>query len=74
MSRHEANHQADEVALDESLEEKGIRVRSSSSGESSASTGGVQLKENIDAVVETVAGADLASKVARLKPLAVVHG
>jgi tRNA-splicing ligase RtcB len=34
----------------------------------------VKLKENIDAVVETVAGARIASKVARLKPLAVVHG
>jgi len=74
MSRHEANHQTDQVALDESLEEKGIRVRSSGTPESSASTGGVQIKENIDAVVETVSGADLASKVARLKPLAVVHG
>jgi len=74
MSRHEANHQTDQVALDESLEEKGIRVRSSGTSESSASTGGVQIKENIDAVVETVSGADLASKVARLKPLAVVHG
>jgi tRNA-splicing ligase RtcB len=74
MSRHEANHQTDQVALDESLEEKGVRVRSSGTGDSSASTGGVQIKENIDAVVETVAGADLASKVARLKPLAVVHG
>ena len=72
MSRHEANHQVEPVALDEELEEKGVRVRSSSEG--GASTGGVQIKENIDAVVETVAGADLASKVARLKPLAVVHG
>jgi tRNA-splicing ligase RtcB len=34
----------------------------------------VRLKENIDGVVETVAGARLASKVARLKPLAVMHG
>jgi tRNA-splicing ligase RtcB len=72
MSRHEANHQVEPVALDDELEEKGVRVRSTTDG--SASTGGVQIKENIDAVVETVAGADLASKVARLKPLAVVHG
>jgi len=77
MSRHEANHQVEPVALDDELEEKGVRVRSSGSEgspSSGASTGGVRIKENIDAVVETVAGADLASKVARLKPLAVVHG
>jgi len=71
MSRHEANHHAEPVALDEDLERKGVRVRS---GDGSTSTGGVRLKENIDGVVETVAGARLASKVARLKPLAVMHG
>jgi tRNA-splicing ligase RtcB len=71
MSRHEANHHAEPVALDEELESKGVRVRSSGD---SASAGGVRLKENIDGVVETVAGARLASKVARLKPLAVMHG
>jgi tRNA-splicing ligase RtcB len=72
MSRHEANHHAEPepVAVDEELEGKGVRVRS---GDGSA-TSGVRLKENIDGVVETVAGARLASKVARLKPLAVMHG
>jgi tRNA-splicing ligase RtcB len=70
MSRHEANHHAEPVPIDEELEGKGVPVR----GESAPSAGGVKLKENIDAVVETVAGARLASKVARLKPLAVVHG
>ena len=70
MSRHEANHQAGPVPLDEELDE-GVHVRS---GDGSGSAGGVKVKENIDAVVETVAGARLASKVARLKPMAVVHG
>jgi tRNA-splicing ligase RtcB len=70
MSRHEANHQTDPVPLDEELQGQGVQVRSGGSG----STGGVQIKENIDAVVETVDGAGLAGKVARLKPLAVVHG
>jgi len=70
MSRHEANHHADPVPLDEEIEE-GVHVRSS---DGSASEGGVKVKENIDAIVETVSGARLASKVARLKPLAVVHG
>jgi tRNA-splicing ligase RtcB len=64
-----ASH-ADPVAIDEELEGQGVHVR----GESSPSAGGVKIKENIGAVVETVAGARLASKVARLKPLAVVHG
>jgi tRNA-splicing ligase RtcB len=67
MSRHEANHHAEPMPLDD----EGVRVRS---GDAAPSAGGVKLKENIDAVVETVAGARLASKVARLKPLAVVHG
>jgi len=69
MSRHEASYQGDPV-LDEELEGRGVRVRS---GDTST-TGGVQIKENIDAVVDTVSGAGLAGKVARLKPLAVVHG
>lgn len=70
MSRHEANHHAEPVPLDDELEGQGVHVRS---GDGSAA-GGVQVKENIDAVVETVADARLASKVARLRPLAVVHG
>ncbi|PEN13103.1 RNA-splicing ligase RtcB [Longibacter salinarum] len=69
MSRHEASYQG-EAILDDQLENRGVRVRS---GDTSTS-GGVQLKENIDAVVDTVSGAGLAGKVARLKPLAVVHG
>ena len=68
MSRHEANHHADPVAIDDEVE--GVQVRSGDG----VSAGGVKVKENIDAIVETVAGARLASKVARLKPLAVVHG
>jgi tRNA-splicing ligase RtcB len=73
MSRHEANHHAEPVALDEELEGQGVHVRSGSDGAPAAS-GGVKIKENTDAVVETVAGARLAEKVARLRPVAVVHG
>ena len=69
MSRHEATYQGNPV-LDDELEGRGVRVRS---GDTSTA-GGVQIKENIDAVVDTVSGTGLASKVARLKPLAVVHG
>ncbi|PSQ97145.1 MAG: RNA-splicing ligase RtcB [Bacteroidetes bacterium SW_9_63_38] len=71
MSRHEANHHAEPVALDEELEDEGVHVRSSGG---SSPAGGVKLKESIEAVVGTVAGARLASKVARLRPVAVVHG
>jgi len=70
MSRHEANHHAAPIPLDEEIDE-GVHVRSSDGG---GAAGGVEVKEGIDAVVETVAGARLATKVARLKPLAVVHG
>ena len=69
MSRHEANHFSDPVPLDDELE--GVQVRS---GDGAPTTGGVQIKENIDAVVETIAGASIASKVARLTPLVVIHG
>jgi tRNA-splicing ligase RtcB len=69
MSRHEANHHAGEVALDESMQSDGIRVRTSDA----RASGGVQLKENIDAVVDTITGANVASRVARLEPLIVLH-
>ena len=69
MSRHEANHHAADVALDESLQDEGIRVRTGDTPDS----GGVQLKENIDAVVDTITGANVASRVARLEPLIVLH-
>lgn len=71
MSHHEANHHAEPAPLDEELEREGVHVRS---GDGASSASAVELKENIDAVVETVAGAGLASKVARLRPLAVMHG
>lgn len=69
MSRHEAGHHDGVPTVDEELE--GVHVRSSAG---QPTTGGVRVKEDIDAVVETVAGAGLASRVARLRPVAVVHG
>jgi tRNA-splicing ligase RtcB len=68
MSRHEAQRAG---LLDGELAD--VRVRSADGGDDPA-VGGVQVKENIDAVVKTVVGAKLASKVARLRPLAVLHG
>jgi tRNA-splicing ligase RtcB len=62
MSRHELSHRAGVTGVDDS--DAGGAV----------AAGGVQVKEDIDAVVETVAAAGLAGKVARLRPIAVVHG
>lgn len=62
MSAHEISHNG---GLEEELDATAGR---------SAAAGGVQVKEDIDAVVETVSGAGLAGKVARLRPIAVVHG
>jgi tRNA-splicing ligase RtcB len=70
MSRHELSHRGGMPAGDDEFETQNVSV---SSGRAVAA-GGVQVKEDIDAVVETVAGAGLASKVARLRPIAVVHG
>ena len=51
---------------------KGVRVRSGGAVASETSEA-VQVQEDVGAVVETVAGARLASKVAKLRPVAVVH-
>jgi tRNA-splicing ligase RtcB len=72
MSRHEVSHQGAVSPVDEELEAQDVSIRSG--GGSPVATGGVQVKEDIDAIVETVAGAGLAGKVARLRPVAVVHG
>ncbi len=66
MSRHEAGRAG---LLDETAEN--VRVRAADGDDDGAA---VQVKENIDAVVDTVVGAKIASKVARIRPLAVVHG
>jgi len=62
MSRHELGHRGGVAGVDEP--DAGGAV----------AAGGVQVKEDIDSVVETVSAAGLASKVARLRPIAVMHG
>ena len=62
---------SDEVAaVDDKLEGEGVHVRT----EADAATSTVSAQENVEAVVETMTGAGIASRVARLRPLAVVHG
>jgi tRNA-splicing ligase RtcB len=70
MSRHEASHREEVAPIEEGLEQDDVRVRAASD---IGASGGVKVKENIDAVVDTIAGAKIASKVARLRPLAVLH-
>lgn len=71
MSRHEVGHHHGVSTVEDELEAQDVTV---ASGGGAVAAGGVQVKEDIDAVVETVAGAGLAGKVARLRPIAVVHG
>jgi uroporphyrinogen decarboxylase len=54
------------------LEEKGIRIRAGSMA--GLAEEAPQAYKDVDAVVETVVGAGIARKVARLKPVAVVKG
>lgn len=60
--------------LEQTLKDGNVRVRSGGAPAREAAGGeAVQVQEDIDSVVETVAGARLASKVARLRPVAVMH-
>lgn len=79
MSRHDEGHaDGGTNGRREALEADGVRVRTGSelaeAGEEAAGGGtAVQVQDNVDAVVETVSGARLARKVARVRPLIVVH-
>lgn len=72
MSREKAKKQVRGEALRQELEAEGIRVRAGSMA-GLAEEAPLAYKD-VDAVVETVAGAEIASKVARLRPVAVVKG
>jgi tRNA-splicing ligase RtcB len=83
MSLHDEGHAADEHRQAEVLE--GLRVRSGGDTtpaaeaptETEAALGetaeAVETQQSVDAVVETVAGARIARKVARVRPLIVVR-
>jgi tRNA-splicing ligase RtcB (3'-phosphate/5'-hydroxy nucleic acid ligase) len=72
MSRARAKKEVRGENLRQELERSGIRVRAGSMA--GLAEEAPQAYKNVDAVVETVAGAGIARKVARLRPVAVVKG
>ena len=72
MSRSQAKKQIWGSTLKEELEREGIHIRAGSM--SGLAEEAPAAYKDVDAVVETVSGAKIAKKVARLIPLAVVKG
>jgi tRNA-splicing ligase RtcB len=72
MSRGQAKREVNGDALRRKLEAGGVRVRAGSL--SGLAEEAPQAYKDVDAVVETVIGAEIARKVARLRPVAVVKG
>jgi len=72
MSRNEAKRTVRGEQLRQRLESEGIHIRAGSI--SGLAEEAPQAYKDVDEVVETVAGAHLAQKVARLVPLAVIKG
>jgi tRNA-splicing ligase RtcB len=72
MSRGKAKKQVRGEHLRQELEKAGIHIRAGSM--SGLAEEAPQAYKDVDQVVETVVGAEIARKVARLRPLAVVKG
>jgi tRNA-splicing ligase RtcB len=72
MSRAAAKRQIQGSQLRQELEERGIHVRAQSM--SGLAEEAPDAYKDIDAVIEVVAGAGLARKVAKMRPLAVMKG
>ena len=72
MSRSEAKRQVDGERLRRELEADGIHLRAGSL--SGLAEEAPSAYKDVDEVVETVIGAGIARKVARLRPVAVVKG
>ena len=72
MSRSRAKKEVRGEALRDELEQAGVRVRAGSMA--GLAEEAPRAYKDVDAVVETVAGAEIARKVARLVPVAVVKG
>ncbi|HEX7975386.1 MAG TPA: RtcB family protein [Anaerolineales bacterium] len=72
MSRHQAKKEVNGDRLRKDLEAKNIRVRAGSLA--GLAEEAPQAYKDVDEVVETVVGAHIARKVARLLPVAVVKG
>ncbi len=72
MSRSKAKKDVRGGELKDQLEAKGVHVRAGSLG--GLAEEAPQAYKDVDAVVETVTGAEIARKVARLRPVAVIKG
>jgi tRNA-splicing ligase RtcB len=72
MSRSKAKQQVRGDDLKEKLQHEGIQIRAGSLA--GLAEEAPQAYKDVDEVVETVSGAGIAKKVARLRPLAVVKG
>jgi tRNA-splicing ligase RtcB len=72
MSRHQAKKTVRGEKLRQELEHEGIKVRAGSMG--GLAEEAPQAYKDVDAVVQTVSGANIARKVARLRPVVVVKG
>jgi tRNA-splicing ligase RtcB len=72
MSRRKAKKQVRGDKLRGQLESQGIRIRAGSMA--GLAEEAPQAYKDVDEVVDTVVGAGIASKVARLRPVAVVKG
>lgn len=72
LSRHQAKREIRGEQLRRDLEQGGIRVRAGSLP--GLAEEAPQAYKDVDAVVETVAAAGIARKVARLQPVAVIKG
>jgi tRNA-splicing ligase RtcB len=72
MSRSKAKKTVRGDKLRNKLESQGIRIRAGSMP--GLAEEAPQAYKDVDAVVETVAGANIAKKVARLRPLVVIKG
>ncbi len=72
MSRHEARREVRGENLRRDLEARGIHVRAGSMA--GLAEEAPQAYKDVDEVVQAVVGADIARKVARLRPVAVIKG
>ena len=72
MSRRKAKQTVRGDQLRRELEAEGIRIRAGSMP--GLAEEAPQAYKDVDAVVETVSGAGIARKVARLRPVAVIKG
>lgn len=72
MSRHQAKKSVRGERLRQELQDEGIRIRAGSN--SGLAEEAPRSYKDVDEVVESVEGAGLTRKVARLRPVVVIKG